>query len=297
MASYCSNCNTQLHMTHWRAECPSCGVNLILHGFEERFYEDAKRAELSMANARVKWKRIKANFAGSRLAKLRLFTCFVPLAALLVPMGTLEARLPFTAQSWPAGLPGLVRLFTGSAYGIPYLQAMQTDTQAGELFRYSWFLLLAATAAALCGLLVLFGSLVSVFSLKKISAAVAAFSLLGVLASICGLVLAVLLRQSAQGLGSAFFTGSIGFGAPLCCAVFLFTAAVNAKLSRKGVKAAFAEGDEERAALFTQLKKGKIQLADLPYPVVETAATRELEAKIMLELTIPRGEAKPDGGE
>jgi len=281
--SNCPHCAKRLRFTDWRPNCPACGVNLMFYGFEERFYEDAKRSELSMAGMRVGSKRMKASLAGSPWAKVRLFICFVPLASLLLPWGSLHAQLPFAAQAWQAGILGLVNVFLGNLDAVPYLQSMWGGP-FGSLFQLGILLLGACVLAAVLGLLVLLLSLFSFLKLKRISAAVVVTSLLGMLVSAGGLVLGIFLQRASGALGNPIFTGALGFGAPLSFAMFACTAAANLILRKKGIHVEFAEGDEERAAIYKKVKAGEINLDDLPYPVVETAATRELEAAIVNEI-------------
>jgi hypothetical protein len=76
----------------------------------------------------------------------------------------------------------------------------------------------------------------------------------------------------------------MGFGAPLSMAVFLCVGVINGGLWKRGVPVIYDEGDEERAAIYKKIKSGTVKLAKLPYPVVETAETRELEALIQKNL-------------
>ncbi|MCL2301317.1 MAG: hypothetical protein FWC27_14335 [Firmicutes bacterium] len=279
----CPHCNRRLRLTDWRPNCPDCGVNLMFYGFEERFYEDAKRSELSMAGMRVGSKRMKAGLAGSLWAKARLCVCFLPLLSLLMPWGSLNAQLPFAAQKWDAGIMGLVNIFMGNLDVAPYLQSMW----GGEwsfVFQRGILLLGAAVLAAVLGLLVLLFSLLSFLSVKRMSGAVAVMSLLGMLACAGGFALSVLLQRASDAMANPIFTGTLGYGAWLGFAAFACTCVVNLLLRKKGVKVQFAEGDEERAAIYKKVKAGEVKLEDLPYPVVETEATREMEAMIAKEM-------------
>ena len=281
--SNCPHCNKRLRILDWRPNCPSCGVNLMFYGFEERFYEDAKRSELSMAGMRVGSKRMKASLAGSLWAKIRLCICFIPLASLLLPWGSLNAQLPFAAQKWQAGILGLMNVFMGNMDVIPYLQSMWGG-EFSSVFRMGILLLGACVLAAVLGLLVLLLSLFSFLKLKRMSTAVVVTSLLGILVSAGGFALGILLQRASGALANPLFTGTLGYGALLSFAAFGCTAAANLILRKKGVNVEFAEGDEERAAIYKKVKAGEIKIEDLPYPVVETEATRELEALIEKEI-------------
>ena len=282
--SNCPNCNKRLRIIDWRPNCPKCGVNLMFYGFEERFYEDAKLSELSMAGMRVASKRMKAGLAGNLWAKIRLCICFLPLVSLLLPWGSLNAQLPFAAQQWQAGILGFVNLFTGNLKDvIPYLRSMWSG-EWSALFQRGILLLGVTALAAVLALLVLLLSFFSFLSLKRMSTAVVVTSLLGTLACVGGFVLSLSLQQTSNVLANPLFTGTQGWGALLSFAMFACTAAVSLILRKKGVDVEFAEGDVERAEIYKKVKAGEVQLADLPCPVVVTEATRELEAMIEKEM-------------
>ena len=278
----CPHCDKKLRIVDWRPNCPNCGVNLMFYGFEERFYEDAKRSELSMAGMRVGSKRMKAGLAGSLWAKIRLIVCLFPLASLLMPWGELSAQLPFAAQKWQAGIMGLVNFFMGGMDALPYLQGMWGGEWSG-LFQLGILLLGAAILTALLGLLVLLFSLFSFLSLKKMSTVTVVTSVLGILSCAGGFTLGILLQRASDALANPIFSGAMGYGALLGIAAFACTLVANLILGRKGVQVEYAEGDVERAEIYKKVKAGEIKLADLPFPVVETEATRELERTIIKE--------------
>jgi hypothetical protein len=255
----------------------------MFYGFEERFYEDAKRSELSMAGMRVGSKRMKAGLAGSLWAKIRLYVCLLPLLSLLLPWGSLNAKLPFAAQEWQAGALGLANLFMGNKDVAPYLQGMWGGAQSA-VFQRGLLLLGAAALAAVLALAVALLSLLSFLKLKRMCTAVAAMSVLGMLVSAGGFALGILLQRASEALANPVFTGALGYGALLSLAAFACTAVASLMLRKKGVHVEFAEGDEERAEIYKKVKAGEIKLEDLPYPVVETEATRELEAAIEKEI-------------
>ena len=51
----CPKCGHKLRLTDLSQFCPECGVNMRFVGFEENFYREAKYAELSQANVKVKF--------------------------------------------------------------------------------------------------------------------------------------------------------------------------------------------------------------------------------------------------
>ena len=304
----CPHCNRRLRIVDWKPNCPGCGVNLMFYGFEERFYEDAKRSELSMASMRVGSKRTKAGLAGSFWAKARLCVMILPLASFLLPWGSLSAQMPFGAKTWQAGILGFMNLFMGSAAESPYLLSVWGKDFAGKgevkelmaqgfpflqsmwggewspLFQKGVILFGAAALAILLAVLVLLISLFSFASLKRMSKTAGVLGVLGALACAGGFAAGVLLQNASHALANPIFSGALGYGALLGLGLFACTAVVNFTLAKKGVDVEFAEGDVERREIWQKLKRGEIQLADLPFPVVETAETREREAMIEQEI-------------
>ncbi|MCL2508209.1 MAG: hypothetical protein FWF05_03430 [Oscillospiraceae bacterium] len=275
--SNCPNCNRRLRITDWRQNCPQCGVNLMFHGFEKRFYEDAKRSELSFASMRVGSKQKKAAMKGNAAAKTRLFTCILPLISLFVPMGTLSANLPFAEKEWSAGLMYLVNLvMSGGANDIAYLRLMLSSAQA-PLFKAGAAMLLAMAAAAVFGLAAFVTSMFCFLNLKRWSLSGAIVSTLGALFCAGGFAAGIMVLRSSAALDSAFFSGSLGMGAPISFAAFAFIAALNFILYQKGVPVEYNEGDVERAEIYAKLKRGEVSLDDLPFPVIVTESDRERE--------------------
>ena len=272
--SNCPKCDAKLRLTDWKPNCPSCGVNLMFYGFEERFYRDAKLSELSMAGMRAKMRRFKASFNGSMTAKLRIFTCFLPLVSLLIPWGSMVARLPFGEQTWQAGALGIVDLAMGNYQDfIAYLLSMAQSPAWGSLFIYGIGLIALTVAAVLFSVFTLLLSVLSFASLKRMSVAAGIMGCFGALAAGGGLAAGILLRASAS---DALFTCTMGFGAPVTLALFVFVAVLNFTIAKKGVNVEYAEGDFERAQIYKRVKLGELKLDDLPYPVVETEETRKL---------------------
>ena len=280
----------------------------MFYGFEERFYEDAKRSELSMASMRVGGKRTKAGLAGSFWAKARLIIMVLPLASLLLPWGSLSAQMPFGAQNWQAGILGFMNLFMGSAAESPYLLSVWGKDFAGKgevkdlmaqglpflqsmwggewshLFQRGIILFGATALAALLAVLVLLISAFSFTSLKRMSKIAGTLSVLGALTCAGGFAAGIVLQNASNALANPLFSGALGYGALLGLAMFTCTAIANFMLVKKGVQVEFAEGDVERREIWQKVKKGEIQLDTLPYPVVETEETRERAAVIEKEL-------------
>lgn len=91
----CPKCNYHLKPWNFRAECPSCGVNIPNYNWEERLEEDAQRSEIAFAKLRVHIANFKSTLIGSRLRKARLVFIFVPLVLIVLPYAQIGIELPF----------------------------------------------------------------------------------------------------------------------------------------------------------------------------------------------------------
>ena len=91
----CPKCNYKLKLTDWRPNCPSCGVNLVYYGMEERLLADADKAETEHAYFQKKLDRVKASYAGSKLTIARIVLTVLPLGMLFLPLAQIVLKAPY----------------------------------------------------------------------------------------------------------------------------------------------------------------------------------------------------------
>ena len=75
----------------------------------------------------------------------------------------------------------------------------------------------------------------------------------------------------------------MGFGLIVSVIMFAAVFVVNLMLWKQGIHPVYDEGVEERVRIFKEVKAGRINIDDLPQPVVETEATRKIEEEIAKE--------------
>ena len=269
----CPKCGHKLKLTDLSQFCPACGVNMRFVGFEETFYREAKYAELSQANVKVKFARFKAAFIGSKLTIVRLVVSLLPALSLLVPSGFVSSLLPFYESKTDLSLMGLIGLFTGKDFG--YLTGVSGDLSGAVLdaLRRGLFAYLAAAAFAV---IVLLATILCFLSVKNMQKIIAGLSCAGAVVSVAALIL-------IPNANDPVFAVHKGFGLLVSVVAFAAVAAVNLLLDKKGVPVVYAEGMEERAKLYKELKAGKLDLDKLPQPIVETAETRKIDEEIAQE--------------
>jgi hypothetical protein len=275
----CPNCGKKLKLTDLSQYCPACGVNMRFVNFEENFYREAKYAELAQAQVRVKFRRFKGAFIGSRLTIIRLCVSLLPALTLLIPTGAFLLKLPFYDTRVDFGVFGLIALFTGGDLG--YVLGMTDSAFAGAAFaslRTALFSYLGAAAIAVVVLLTTLLCFLSIKNMQKIISAVA-----GVGAAVSLVSFALILRFASAYKTAVPLSGKPGFGLIVTALAFCAVIAVNMILDKKGVPVEYGEGMEERARLYKELRAGKIDLDTLPQPVVATAETRKIDEEIAKE--------------
>lgn len=265
----CPSCGHKLKLTDLSQFCPACGVNMRFVNFEENFYREAKYAELAQAAVKVKFRRFKAAFVGSKLTIVRLCAALLPILALLLPNGSFTITLPFYERKTDFSLLGLVSLFTGGSFNY-------VMNQPGDDFGAVRTALFAYLAVAAMAVIVLLATLLCFLSIKNMQKIISVFAGIGAAAS----VVAVFLIRSKE---SMFVSVKGGFLLLVAVLAFAAVIAVNMLLDKKGVPVEYGEGMEERAGLYKELKAGRLDLDKLPQPIVETADTRRITDEIAQE--------------
>ena len=130
--SDCPRCKKKISLLYLKQNCPHCDVNLRFYNFEENFYRDAKRAELSMAQISMFIAHIKASFIGSRLTIARLCVMLLPIISFLVPYGKVVLSQPFLNDSISLSALGLYGAYEDGY--LPYIISMTGSAVNGNAF-------------------------------------------------------------------------------------------------------------------------------------------------------------------
>ncbi len=275
----CPKCSKKLSIFDISQFCPACGVNMRFYNFEENFIREAKYAELSQAGLKVKLRNLKYSFSGSKLVTAKLIVMLLPLLSLLIPSGNISVSAPFIQFDAHFGILGLVNIITGGA--LNYLLQMGSSAITGESFTALLTALICFVVVALlsvfCFLFSFFG-FASIKNMQKVTTVTAA---LGIVMSVVTMITIGLFAKS--GADSILIDGSFGFGLIVTLIMFAAVFTVNLLLWKKGIHPVYDEGVEERVRIFKEVKAGRINLDDLPQPVVETEATRKIDEEIAKE--------------
>lgn len=278
MAS-CPKCGKHLHIYNVSQFCPECGTNMTFYGFAETFIREAKQAELSQANVHVKIKRLKAAFIGSKLAIARLVVMLLPAVAFLIPAGGFKFSIPFCDGEIPFSGLGVYNLF--STGGFEYLLSLMKSSFAGAEVKALIAALCAYAFAAVLAVLVFLTSLLCFISYKNMQKITAVISAIGIADSF---VTMLLYSRFAKSLSSGLIVAQKGgLGLWIVALMFAVAFVINLLLWKKGIPVEYGEGMVERTEIFKKVKKGEINIDDLPQPVVETEETRKIEEEIRKE--------------
>ncbi len=275
----CPKCSKKLTVFDVSQFCPACGVNMRFYNFEENFIREAKYAELSQAGLKVKLRNLKYSFSGSKLITAKLIVMLLPLLSLLIPSGNINIAAPFIQFDAHFGILGVVNIVTGGA--LNYLMQMGSSEIVGAAFSALLTALICyivvALLAVFCFVFSLFG-FASIKNMQKITTIIAG---LGIVMSIVSMIMIGRFKSTAA--ESILVDGSIGFGLIATIVMFAAVFIVNLLLWKKGIHPVYDEGVEERVRIFKEVKAGRINIDDLPQPVVETEATRKIDEEIAKE--------------
>ena len=86
MSNKCPKCGAKLSPFYLKPNCPSCGVNIVQYGFDERLESDKIRAEKEWERFDNFLNGLKMSSIGSPIAIVRLVSFFLPIVALLIPV-------------------------------------------------------------------------------------------------------------------------------------------------------------------------------------------------------------------
>lgn len=266
--SQCPKCGYKLKLTDIKQTCPECGVNLMYYGFEDRFYSDAKYAEMGFAKARIVVARLKASFIGSKFQIIRVCMFLLPVCALLIPFGNIGVSLPLFEKNVGIGIIGLIQSFTDGTFSA--VSSNGASVILGEESAVLFRVFCALTGALVAALLILLGTLLLFTGYKRTAVFVCISCVMGTDCSVYVMLGVSSLVRGASG----FVTASSGFGGFAVIAAFAAVFTMYAAVAKNGIKTVYREGDEYRAEIAKKLKRGEIKFEDIPQPIFETGEER-----------------------
>ena len=275
----CPKCGNKLRIFDISQFCPKCGVNMRFYNFEENFIREAKYSELSRAGLKVKLRNLKYSFSGSKLVTAKLIVMLLPVLSMLIPSGSFTVNAPFVSIDGSFGLLGIVNTVMGGT--LSYILSMCSSAVTGAAFTALRNALICVVAALLCAVFCFLFSLLGFISIKNMQKITAVTALLGAVLSVVSLVMIGSFASISS--SDMLLSGKMGFGLIVSVIMFAAVFVVNLMLWKQGIHPVYDEGVEERVRIFKEVKAGRINIDDLPQPVVETEATRKIEEEIAKE--------------
>lgn len=272
----CPKCGGEIPFYDLKPNCKHCGVNILYYIQDYQLERDAKRTELENAGARMVIARIKAVFIGSFLAVLRMVFLIGAICAMMIPFGSVAFNLPFYGEKLSIGLIGIIQSFSsGLLLALPdfFKSALFSKATLGALIVLAAFVILVLLDVVMFGVYIL-GFLSpdkTTKALKIVSIIACAFSLLA--------QAAVIVCKTAVVPAQPFYKFALGFGGVACFALHLILVIINFLMLKKGVEPVYREFDPKRKELLKKVKKGEVDLDDLPLPVFESEEEYEMRMK------------------
>jgi len=233
----CPKCNYKLKLTDWRPNCPSCGVNLVYYGMEERLLADADKAETEHAHFQKKLDRVKASYAGSKFTIARIVLTVLPLGMLFLPLARIILNAPYIDKTTNLSIltigmkvasldfDALMKLAQSDIVGTPFL-----------MMAISMVCILLTAVLSLLGLILLFLSCSPRGFSRNLFFPVTGF----VLTSASAILFQKYSTEFAR-LFPGAYTGSIQFGIYAVLAAFLLVIGINILIKKVGVPIKYKE--------------------------------------------------------
>ncbi|GEM_PF-403534 len=263
----CPKCGAEIAFYDLKANCRHCGVNILYYTQDYELERDAKMTELDNAAARMVVAKIKASFIGSLLAIVRMILIVGSICAMMIPFCSVTYKLPFYEEKLSEGLIGLIQSFrNGLLMSLLsfFKSSLFSKATLGAAIVLVIFALIAVIDVVM--LLIYLLSFLKPDKMTKIirNASVAACAL-SLIAQIAAFVCkAAIVPQNAY---TAF---SVGFGGAACFVLHLVLIFIENKMLKKGVEPVYREFDPKRKELRKKIKKGEVDLDDLPLPIFES---------------------------
>ncbi len=233
----CPKCDYHLKLTDWRPNCPSCGVNLVYYGMEERLLADADKAESEHAHFQKKLDRVKASFAGSKFAIARIVFTVLPIGFLFLPLANMIIKAPYINNSTNISMLKIGTKVGELDFGA-LLTLMKSEIvgNAFTMFFASLACMLVAAVVALMSLILLFLSC-SPKGLRR-----------NLTLSSLGLVLTAVSAYCFNNFSASFaeifpgaYNGSLKFGVFVLMAGFGLVIIINAIIAKVGINVKYKQ--------------------------------------------------------
>lgn len=267
----CPKCGGYIPFYDLKSNCKHCGINIMYYTQEFGLIEDAKRAELEFASARIVTAKIKASFIGGALQITRLVFTVLCIAALVAPFAAVHIDIPIYSYDITISGIGVYNMFSdGILLGLKDLIG---SSLLGEIFGDATVLLIMFLLIAISCVLIIVNYLFSFLNIKKTAKFMTVFSFINAALCIAEIVFALICHSKFNGV--SYLGVNVGFGAFAALAVFAAEGVINLKIFKNDIEVKYRPNDLLRKDLLKKVKAGEIKYSDLPLPIFETEEEKE----------------------
>ena len=252
----CPKCGRKLTIFDWRPNCPGCGVNLVYYGMEERLLKEADAAEAEHARLQKRIDRLKASFVGSKLTIIRIVLSVLPIAALMLPLCTVNYSGPFIeATTTSVNAIEIYNLVSSLDFGALFTM-IGSDLLGPSFIGY--------LGALLCILLSLVFVIVSLVMLMlacspKGNPRNITLNSIAIVFAVASIVFFNKFSSGISAIFPEFISGSVGIGIYVYIAMLVLLLAINIVIAKVGVKVKYKPcfvGGIPSEEYFELVKKG-----------------------------------------
>ena len=273
----CPKCGGEIPFYDLKPNCKHCGVNIFYYSQDTLLARDAKRTELESGAARMVIARIKSNFIGGKLQIIRMIAVIASVCALMVPVGAMKFNLPMLNGGISAGLIGLIQMMTNGMLGR--LSDLMHSTLLAQQTKTAIIGLALIAVLFLIDLAIFSAFLLGFLNLTRSTKFMRTMSVVGMVAGLGVQIGAIILSKMTP--ASPIASDHFGFGGIVAFAVFLVLFLLNGALLKKGIEPTYREYDPKRREMLKKVRKGEVDLDDLPLPVFESAEEYEARMKAL----------------
>lgn len=290
----CPKCGHKLSVFNVSQYCPECGVNIMFANFEPQFQKDRRIAEMSLAHFRINVEKFKSFFVSGLPQKIKIAAAFLPLAAVVIPFGSLKVNTPVYSDSVNFNAIDLVySAFYGGDLYSRTLSLAGTEP-FGKVASLSLTLMLCFLAAAVFALLILIDELICFIGNQKSNIAMAVMGAGGIASLGAAAAAAFRLKKLCGGYGDIFVC-NVNPLFIVSIILFALTVYVAVWNLRNPPVRNYQPEDVLRDEYRRKYKSGKITLADIPAPIAETQSERAEREKLIRQAYNIDEEAENDG--
>ena len=263
----CPNCGGEIGRFDLAPNCKHCGVNIFYSQQKELLTRDAKKCELEYATAHIIIARLKANFIKGPLQILRIVAMILAIGSIFIPFLTVSTSLDVINSKFTLSALGIYNGFSDGTLMLLLDLLGYTPTEAGLCLGFLGLFVLIVLA----GLGVFVALILSFLNIRKGARAMRVLSVAGFVLCIACTVLSFIVPSVFGG----FLVAKSGVGAIVCCLVFLMIFVLNHLVIKKNISAEIDELDLKRVEMRKRIKKGEVNIDDLPLPVFASPENQE----------------------